>query len=79
MRVCVRYRSGEETTLDLDGTWTVVRGSTMDRLRNESGFEHFFFKDGTYDGWGRPCPDCETMEEAKAALDGRCPTAGGES
>lgn len=78
MKICVRSRSNKETVLDLEGTWTVVRGTTMDRLRNAEGFEYFFFRDGTYDGWGKPCPGCTTMEEAKAMLDA-APGAGEEA
>jgi hypothetical protein len=48
----VQHESGRIEILTLDGDWTVVVGQHLDRLRSAAGFEHFFTKDGFYDGWG---------------------------
>ena len=52
MRLKVVHENGDIETLTLrDGHWCVVQGKFLSRLRTE-GVEHFFTKDGFYDGWG---------------------------
>jgi hypothetical protein len=52
MKLRVQHQTGKIETLTLRGIWTVSEGDALDRLRSDSGFEHFFTKDGYYDGWG---------------------------
>lgn len=52
MKLRVQHEDGKLEVLTLNGDWTVVEGKELDRLRSASGFEHFFTKDGHYDGWG---------------------------
>jgi hypothetical protein len=52
VRLKVIHQNGEIETLSLrDGAWTIVQGEFLDRLWDGS-VEHFFTKDGYYDGWG---------------------------
>jgi hypothetical protein len=52
MKLRVQHEDGKTETLTLRGEWTVIEGRSLDRLQSASGFEHFFTKDGYYDGWG---------------------------
>jgi hypothetical protein len=52
MRLRVQHEDGKIEVLTLHGDWSLVEGATLNRLRSTGGFEHFFTKDGYYDGWG---------------------------
>jgi hypothetical protein len=52
VRLRVQHESGRTEILTLDGNWIIVEGQRLDRIRSTTGFEHFFTKDGYYDGWG---------------------------
>jgi hypothetical protein len=52
MKLRVACRSGAVERLDLEGPLTIEEGPTLNVVRTESGIEHFFTKDGYYDGWG---------------------------
>jgi len=56
MRIKVQHENGATETLDLEGPLTVIKGHRLDRIRDSHGFEHFFTKDGFYDGWGARLP-----------------------
>ena len=49
MRLRVQHESGRTEILTLEGDWIIVEGQHLDRIRS-STFEHFFTKDGYYDG-----------------------------
>ena len=59
-------RDGRIETILLKGTWEVVDGSIMPRLRSGC-FEHFFTRQGFYDGWGG-CVAGLSPEGAEATL-----------
>ncbi|MGA8641761.1 hypothetical protein [Candidatus Binatus sp.] len=52
MKLRVQHENGLIEILTLDGHWEIVEGTTLDRIRSDRGIEHFFTKDGFYDGWG---------------------------
>jgi hypothetical protein len=53
MKLRVIHEDGSTETLVLrSGQWAAIEGGQLNRLRSETGLEHFFTKDGHYDGWG---------------------------
>ena len=66
MTIKVARCDGRIETLHLNGTWEAVDGTILSRLRS-GGFEHFFTRDGFYDGWGGSVAGL-SLEEAKTAL-----------
>jgi hypothetical protein len=62
MRLRVEHEDGRIETLTLDGDVRLQHGRVLDRLVTEEGAEHFFTKEGYYDGWGRAVlpPDAAT-------------------
>jgi hypothetical protein len=52
LRIVVIYENGTLETIALAGDWRVIEGPSFNRLRDESGLEHFFTHDGSYAGWG---------------------------
>ena len=75
MKMLVTQRDGTQEVVVLQpGRWTVIQGTTMNRIRNDQGFEYYFFRrDGAYDGWGKACGSDCTVEEAKSLLDAGSP------
>ncbi len=53
MRLRVQHEDGRLETVELLGErLQIVRGHLLDRIVADD-LEHFFTKDGYYDGWGR--------------------------
>jgi hypothetical protein len=52
MKLRVQHEDGLIEILTLDGHCEIIEGTTLDRIRSDRGIEHFFTKDGHYDGWG---------------------------
>jgi hypothetical protein len=53
MKIRVQCKDGTTETLTLKGPIEVARGKFMNRLSDGSGIDHYFLRDGSYDGWGR--------------------------
>ena len=51
MKLIVVYRDGRQREIDLPPDATVTLGERLNRLTNGS-IEHWFDRDGYYDGWG---------------------------
>jgi hypothetical protein len=51
MKIRVQHEDGKIEILVVEGQWAIVQGAQLDRMVG-SLFEHFFTKDGYYDGWG---------------------------
>jgi len=66
MRLRVQRADESIEVLNLDGLWTIQEGRYLDRLRSDRGTEHFFTKDGFYDGWGSGA--CASGPEANEQL-----------
>ena len=49
----VTHDGGEEETLHLTLPLSMREGKHFNILKDAQGYEHFFNKDGTYDGWGK--------------------------
>lgn len=69
MKIRVEHEDGRIETLTLKGDITISEGKALDRMR-VGGMEHFFTKDGHYDGWGGAIEDSrraqETIDEVEA-------------
>ena len=57
MLLYVLHETGRREILTLVAPVTVIEGKRLDRLAGADGIEHFFTKDGYYDGWGRLMSD----------------------
>lgn len=73
MKIRVQHEDGRVETLTIKGQCQLIEGEHLDRLRCASGMEHFFTKDGYYDGWGGAVEDsrrsCEVIEEVESRRD----------
>ena len=52
MLLYVLHETGRREILTLVAPVAVIDGKRLDRLVGADGIEHFFTKDGYYDGWG---------------------------
>ena len=67
MKMQVIRCDGRTETLTLRaGAWRSVDGVLLDRL-TDGGCEHFFTKDGRYDGWGGSVA-CATAKESTEVI-----------
>jgi len=65
MKLRVEYEDGRIETINLDGTWRIVEGWCLNRVRDDRGMDHFFTKDGHYDGSGSRVSDSEHLAELR--------------
>jgi hypothetical protein len=63
MKIRVQHEDGKIETLTIKGRLEVSEGRELDRIRTENGAEHFFTKDGYYDGWGGSSSDSQGAKE----------------
>jgi hypothetical protein len=68
MRLRVQHENGKVEVLTLIGRWTTIEGGSLNRLRSDIGFEHFFTKDGFYDGWGAGLEQSESGSQPEEIL-----------
>lgn len=54
MKILVFDESNLERVVEVSGPLKIVEGEYLNRLVDQDGVEHFFTKEGYYDGWGRP-------------------------
>ena len=52
MKLRVEQEDGEIILIELDSP-NIHVGVELDRIVSQDGMEHFFTKDGYYDGWGK--------------------------
>jgi hypothetical protein len=65
----VSAKDGRHELITLTDPVTILRGEKMDRLIC-GNIEHWFTKDGTYDGWGMNLEGMNlTPDEARALID----------
>jgi hypothetical protein len=69
MKIRVQRRDGALETITLKGSQFILDGDTLDHFVSEHGREHFFTKDGYYDGWGQQVRTEMTMEQVKSEAD----------
>ncbi len=56
MKLRVQHKDGRVETLDIAQPVSILEGVELDRIVGSDGMEHFFTKDGYYDGWGTGVP-----------------------
>jgi len=56
VKLRVQHRDGRIETLHIAKPVSMLEGSELDRIVCSDGTEHFFTKDGYYDGWGTGAP-----------------------
>jgi hypothetical protein len=71
MKIRVQHKDGSIETIRFKGAVRLVEGSEMNRICTESGLEHFFTKDGYYDGWGGAIEDSQRAEEIFSEVESR--------
>lgn len=72
MKIRVQHEDGRIETLTIKGEHLAVgEGHQLDRLRTSSGMEHFFTKDGYYDGWGGAVEDARRTPEILEEIESR--------
>jgi len=52
VKLRVQHKDGRIETLDIGEPASIVEGVELDRIVSSDGMEHFFTKEGYYDGWG---------------------------
>lgn len=65
----VREDGRIETLILKSSVTTVTHGPVLNRLSNAFEIEHFFTKDGYYDGWGTPV-ECSAVSCSCIVNDG---------
>lgn len=71
MKIRVQHEDGRIETLTIKGSLRVSEGHELDRIHTESGMEHFFTKDGHYDGWGGGVSDPQRAKEVTKEVEAR--------
>jgi hypothetical protein len=56
VKLRVQYKDGRIETLDISQSISILEGVELDRIVCSDGTEHYFTKDGHYDGWGTGVP-----------------------
>lgn len=56
MKLRVQHKDGHIETLDVRQPVAILEGIELDRIVGSDGMQHFFTKDGYYDGWGTGVP-----------------------
>ena len=68
MNITVVREDGRQEVLNLsEGDWTATCGPILNRL-SKDGFDHYFTKEGLYDGWGGQVPQGTTFEQAEELI-----------
>jgi hypothetical protein len=65
MKLRVQHKDGRVETLDIAQPVSILEGVELDRLVGSDGMEHFFTKDGYYDGWGTGVPPAGSDQNKK--------------
>ena len=70
MKIRVQCKDGTTEVLTLSGPIEVAEGRFMNRLSDGSGVDHYFLRDGSYDGWGKAaCGDEQTGRDSIRTLE----------
>ncbi|MGA8215916.1 MAG: hypothetical protein WB799_20150 [Candidatus Sulfotelmatobacter sp.] len=71
MKIRVQHGDGRIETLTIKGRLRVSEGRELDRIHTETGMEHYFTKDGHYDGWGGNVSDPQRAMEIREEVEAR--------
>jgi hypothetical protein len=64
MKMRVQQRDGKIQTLDIAPPISILEGVDLDRIVLADG-EHFFTKEGYYDGWGKSASQIREFQRKK--------------
>jgi hypothetical protein len=65
VKLRVQHKDGHIETLDIAKPVSMLEGAELDRIVCSDGTEHFFTKDGYYDGWGAGAPSVRGDQRKK--------------
>jgi hypothetical protein len=68
MKLRVQHKDGRIETLAIASPVSILEGVELDRIVGSDGMEHFFTKDGYYDGWGKGVPPVRS-DQGKKIID----------
>jgi hypothetical protein len=68
MKLRVQHKDGRIETLDVTQPVAILEGIELDRIVGSDGMQHFFTKDGYYDGWGTGVPPVRS-DQGKKIID----------
>lgn len=63
MKILVQMEHYERRTLEMEPPLTVHIGERLDRISDANGVDHYFTKDGYYDGWGSGMSEIEQRRD----------------
>jgi hypothetical protein len=69
MKLRVQQKDGRVETIDIAQPVSILEGVELHRIVGSDGMEHFFTKEGYYDGWGTGCPLCEASRAIIDAIE----------
>jgi len=71
MKLRVQRADGRIETITLrEGPWEVIDGQHQNRIMTEPRLDHYFTKDGHYDGWGGAvCCDEQTAADLISSME----------
>ena len=62
MKMRVQQRNGKILTLEISPPFSILEGVLQDRIILSDGTQHFFTKEGYYDGWGKTAPQRQNTQ-----------------
>lgn len=65
MKLRVQHKDGRIETLEISQPLSILEGIELDRIVGSDGMEHFFTRDGYYDGWGTGVPPARSDQSKK--------------
>ena len=65
VKLRVQHKDGRMETLDIAEPLWIREGAELDRIVAPDGTEHFFTKEGYYDGWGKAMAESEKSSREK--------------
>jgi hypothetical protein len=65
MKLRVQHKDGRIETLEIARPVSILEGIELDRIVGSDGMEHFFTKEGYYDGWGTGVPPMRGEQSEK--------------
>ena len=68
MKLRVQHKDGHIETVDVTQPVAILEGIKLDRIVGSDGMQHFFTKDGYYDGWGTSVPPVRS-DQGKKMID----------
>jgi hypothetical protein len=65
VKLRVQHKDGRIETIEIAQPVSILEGVELDRIVGSDGMEHFFTKEGYYDGWGTGAPPVRREQSKK--------------